>query len=563
MTEIEDLGNYSNNLDQLLLLRNKCAKLEVEVQKKESEKQNIYTLYTDLKTLFEKQRLEIQAQTLKLNTALEEKQKMQARYQIENQKLQKHIEEQTKNYQTKLKSMQILSDVTLKNKLEKQCEEKYELIIKDYQMQVDDLNQKYIEMRKEKIRIETEYEMEKESLSKEIGNLKKKNEEDFKTFTNKLAASQVKASDKSIEDKLQELTNLKDQLSNAKSEIVSLNKLIQNYKGQNNALLIEKKITADNTNNQLENEKLLNSQLRNRIEELTALLITQENEAKHSKESLTSLQIENKNLSTENEIYAKTNRGLLSERDEIKCEVNLLREKIEAREKEIANILNSNHAQNQERFMVDREKIALYQTQIEQLHFDFRQLTEEYKDNIDKEMKAKTEMETERNKLKEEKSIMQQQLTSVQNELEYIRGDYENKIRESDFYQHEYSKLENKFREANARAADCDEKINTLKENLKEKDKEISVLNEMIDRNKGNKKNYIELVKKKNYYKQKCRECNDNIKKILEKLTLSERDKIENEIKVREDNIDIVDSNKEKEIEINSSASIEENIGNQ
>ena len=86
MTEIEDLGNYSNNLDQLLLLRNKCAKLEVEVQKKESEKQNIFTLYTDLKALFEKQSLEIQAQTLKLNTALEEKQKMQARYQTENQK---------------------------------------------------------------------------------------------------------------------------------------------------------------------------------------------------------------------------------------------------------------------------------------------------------------------------------------------------------------------------------------------------------------------------------------------------------------------------------------------
>ena len=138
MTEIEDLGNYSNNLDQLLLLRNKCAKLEVEVQKKESEKQNIFTLYTDLKALFEKQSLEIQAQTLKLNTALEEKQKMQARYQTENQKLQKHIEEQTKNYQTKIKSMQILSDVSIKNKLEKQCEEKYELIIKDYQMQVED-----------------------------------------------------------------------------------------------------------------------------------------------------------------------------------------------------------------------------------------------------------------------------------------------------------------------------------------------------------------------------------------------------------------------------------------
>lgn len=561
MTEIEDLGNYSNNLDQLLLLRNKCAKLEVEVQKKESEKQNIFTLYTDLKALFEKQSLEIQAQTLKLNTALEEKQKMQARYQTENQKLQKHIEEQTKNYQTKIKSMQILSDVTLKNKLEKQCEEKYELIIKDYQMQVEDLNQKYIEMRKEKIRIETEYEMEKESLSKEIENLKKKNEEDFNTFTNKLAASQVSVSDKATEDKLRELPEVKSQLSNAKSEIASLNKLIQNYKGQNNALLIEKKVTEQNINNQLENEKLLNSQLRNRIEELTALVITQENEAKHSKETLSSLQIENKNLSTENEIYAKTNCALLSELDEIKSEVNRLRQKIEAREKEIANILNSNHSQHQEQFLVDREKISLYQAQIEQLHFDFRQLTEEYKDNIDKEMKVKTEIETERNKLKEEKSIMQQQLTSTQNELEYIRGDYENKIRESDFYQHEYSKLESKFRDANTRAADCEEKIKSLKENLKEKDKEISVLNEMIDRNKGNNRNYIELVKKKNYYKQKCRECNDNIKNILAKLTLSERNKIENEINIKDDNIDVVDSNKEKEIEINSSVSIEENIG--
>ena len=83
----------------------------------------------------------------------------------------------------------------------------------------------------------------------------------------------------------------------------------------------------------------------------------------------------------------------------------------------------------------------------------------------------------------------------------------------------------------------------------------------MIDRNKGNNRNYIELVKKKNYYKQKCRECNDNIKNILAKLTLIERNKIENEINIKDDNIDVVDSNKEKEIEINSSVSIEENIG--
>ena len=73
MTEIEDLGNYSNNLDQLLLLRNKCAKLEVEVQKKESEKQNIFTLYTDLKALFSELKEKMLKYSFKIDESVIEK----------------------------------------------------------------------------------------------------------------------------------------------------------------------------------------------------------------------------------------------------------------------------------------------------------------------------------------------------------------------------------------------------------------------------------------------------------------------------------------------------------
>ena len=80
----------------------------------------------------------------------------------------------------------------------------------------------------------------------------------------------------------------------------------------------------------------------------------------------------------------------------------------------------------------------------------------------------------------------------------------------------------------------------------------------MSKTNKSSYKNdqYVKKLKKKNYYKKKCKECNENIKIILEKLTPKERGEIEKEIKINNDT-----SNNQIENSDNSSFSIEEKIG--
>lgn len=556
--------SYQETLDQLLEYRKLVARLEDEVTKKENEKQSIIQVYQDMKFLYEKSRTECNDLNIRLKTIIEEKEKMESKYKAENSRLQGYFEKQKATYEKQLKSINELNDKALRNKISADVEVKYTNIVKEKDLEIENLNEKLQNERKAKVQLEAEHEELKESSQREIDRLQKKNENDMKDMMNKLSSFTLEQKPcKNIDgDEITPLmvSELKIQLTNAKNQINTLNALIQSLKAQNNSFMINGTVKEENYRKELNAEKYHSQILQNQIIQLTSKLEVLGNECKNTRGQLEISQISFTNIQKENEMLTIANRDLTQELNQIKTEVDTLRRLIEKREREMTNLLEEQKKQNEERFFTDKEKIQTYQEQIEQFHFDFKRLTEEYKDNIDKEKESKKQIETEKNKLAEEKSILMNQLNQTHVELEYIRGDYENKIRETDYFKNEYEKLDSKLRDVNASLVEIEKRCEILRDTVSSKEKEIKTLNDILSKsNKTPFKNdqYVQLLKKKNYYKKKCKECNENIRIILNKLSPSERGEIEKEIKVNNDDT----SNNQIENNDNSSFSIEEHIG--
>ena len=517
--------SYQETLDQLLEYRKLVARMEDEVTKKENEKQSIIQVYQDMKVLYEKSRIECNDLNIRLKTIIEEKQNMENKYKSENSRLQGYFEKQKTTYEKQLKSINELNDKALRNKIAAEIEVKYTNIIKEKDNEIENLNEKLQNERKSKVQLEAEHEDLKESSQREIDRLQKKNENDMKEMMNKLSSFTLEQKPKKNIDG-DEITpllvsELKIQLTNAKNQINTLNALIQSLKAQNNSFMINGTVKEENYRKELNAEKYHSQILQNQIIQLTSKLEVIENECKNNKAQLEISQISFNNVQKENEMLTIANRDLTQELNQIKNEVDTLRRLIEKREREMSNLIEDQKKQNEQRFFTDKENIQTYQEQIEQFHFDFKRLTEEYKDNIDKEKESKKQIETEKNKLSEEKSILMNQLNQTQVELEYIRGDYENKIRETDYFKNEYERLDAKLRDVNNSLVETEKRCDILRDTVTSKEKEIKTLNGILSKtNKTSYKNdqYVQLLKKKNYYKNKCKECNENIKLILQNL---------------------------------------------
>ena len=163
------------------------------------------------------------------------------------------------------------------------------------------------------------------------------------------------------------------------------------------------------------------------------------------------------------------------------------------------------------------------------MNLHLKKINSDFKDYIDKNDNIKNEKEKENNKLIEEKKILIKRINELQLEIEFLRGDYENKIRTLSHFQNEYNLIEGKYNMLNKKFIIYENSEEEFKKQLQNKEKEIQILNEIISKLKKDNgiNKYNEVLRKKKYYKNKCKECNKNISIILNKLNPNERKEIE------------------------------------
>ena len=526
-------NNYQEILDQLLEYRNYSMKLEKDLEKKNNEKQDYINLYNDIKELHQKVQKNNEDLRQQIQTLNEEKLNMENQYKNENKKLKEYLEIQKDNYEKQLKNINNLDEITLKNRITAEIEIKYTNIINEKNFEIQQLNDTINELKSENLKRNSEFEIYKNKTKTEFDQLNEKYNSDLKDLLNKFAENKgdnginsYKRNDDFSPLMFQEL---KIQLNRSKEKEKDLNELLERIKTQNNNIIIASKTKEQNYLKEIESEKFKNELQNNQINTLTQKNLMLENEinelkalAQNAKNTLINVQKENENLNL-------INNDLNVKIEEANLTLDNLKNLIALREEEMNQTLLNYRNKNQQKFINEKENIEIYQKQIEDLNLHLKKINSDFKDYIDKNDNIKNEKEKENNKLIEEKKILIKRLNELQLEIEFLRGDYENKIRTLSHFQNEYNLIEGKYNMLNKKFIIYENSEEEFKKQLQNKEKEIQILNEIISKLKKDNgiNKYNEVLKKKKYYKNKCKECNKNISIILNKLNPNERKEIE------------------------------------
>ena len=526
-------NNYQEILDQLLEYRNYSMKLEKDLEKKNNEKQDYINLYNDIKELHQKVQKNNEDLRQQIQTLNEEKLNMENQYKNENKKLKEYLEIQKDNYEKQLKNINNLDEITLKNRITAEIEIKYTNIINEKNYEIQQLNDTINELKSENLKRNSEFEIYKNKTKNEFDQLNEKYNSDLKDLLNKFAENKgdnginsYKRNDDFSPLMFQEL---KIQLNRSKEKEKDLNELLERIKTQNNNIIIASKTKEQNYLKEIESEKFKNELQNNQINNLTQKNLMLENEinelkalAQNAKNTLINVQKENENLNL-------MNNDLNVKIEEANLTLDNLKNLIALREEEMNQALLNYRNKNQQKFINEKENIEIYQKQIEDLNLHLKKINSDFKDYIDKNDNIKNEKEKENNKLIEEKKILIKRLNELQLEIEFLRGDYENKIRTLSHFQNEYNLIEGKYNMLNKKFIIYENSEEEFKKQLQNKEKEIQILNEIISKLKKDNgiNKYNEVLKKKKYYKNKCKECNKNISIILNKLNPNERKEIE------------------------------------
>ena len=526
-------NNYQEILDQLLEYRNYSMKLEKDLEKKNNEKQDYINLYNDIKELHQKVQKNNEDLRQQIQTLNEEKLNMENQYKNENKKLKEYLEIQKDNYEKQLKNINNLDEITLKNRITAEIEIKYTNIINEKNYEIQQLNDTINELKSENLKRNSEFEIYKNKTKNEFDQLNEKYNSDLKDLLNKFAENKgdnginsYKRNDDFSPLMFQEL---KIQLNRSKEKEKDLNELLERIKTQNNNIIISSKTKEQNYLKEIESEKFKNELQNNQINNLTQKNLMLENEinelkalAQNAKNTLINVQKENENLNL-------INNDLNVKIEEANLTLDNLKNLIALREEEMNQALLNYRNKNQQKFINEKENIEIYQKQIEDLNLHLKKINSDFKDYIDKNDNIKNEKEKENNKLIEEKKILIKRLNELQLEIEFLRGDYENKIRTLSHFQNEYNLIEGKYNMLNKKFIIYENSEEEFKKQLQNKEKEIQILNEIISKLKKDNgiNKYNEVLKKKKYYKNKCKECNKNISIILNKLNPNERKEIE------------------------------------
>ena len=383
------------------------------------------------------------------------------------------------------------------------------------------LNEKNISLISEKKDLEKKHELEIESLT---ANFRKK-ETDYQLKISNFSSFNTMSLKNKIEDDL--VNQYEEKLLAKDQEILEQNKIIDKLK-QDNELILDQF--------QFEKEGLLKD-----INTLKNL---------HKTESLDLLQriqiLKNNNQKNINSIDNEQFLRIKNESESDKHQINLLKKEI-FRLKKNNEILAKEKNEIKSNFLIlegnKKFEEKKSETEIKRLNNKVENLTEENnllrnnnkeKDNEIKKLHVElinlsskfSNKELECQQLLNEINVLNDLLKTHQDELENnliqnYKNQKENQLKErmkEEILKKEIEDLNQKLK--------GNINLNNIEEILTDKDNEITKLKNKIITfetsisNEGNiRKKYNDMVKKKNYYKNQCKETNEKIEKLLNKLS--------------------------------------------
>lgn len=529
MEDVPEPSNYQETLDQLLEFKKLVFKLENELNKKENEKNEYMKLHRELKEFNQKILNQNNINKEEINKLLEEKIRIENQYKNENKILKENLENQKEHYENILNINNQFEERILKNKIESEVENRYNEKLQEKDIEIQNLNERINNLMKENVHLDTEYNEYKNQTKKEIERLNEKYDNDMNDMINKFELYKNNLDNIEIKPKEDELSplliqELRIQLNHYKDQVKDLSESKELLKNQNNILLLSNKTKEESLLKTIETEKYNSNLHINQIEQLTEQINNKDNELLDLKNALELAKNGLINLQKEKEDLINANDELNSKINIANNELNRLKNLVVTRDEEINKILLNYRTQNQKKLYDERKNVENYQKEIENLNLNLKTLKAEFKEFIDNTNIEKNQNDKNYQLLVEEKKNLIKRINDLQYELEYIRGDYENKIRSLSHYEKEYYLMGERYRNLNLHTTSQNNSEQDNNKNNTDKETEIKSLNEYIEKikNENNIDKYITL-KKKNYYKKKYKK----LLSILNQINPNERKKIE------------------------------------
>lgn len=524
ISNVEKAFFHKEILEENIEYKRIISKLENLLSKERSEKNSLQKIHEDFKIMNEQTRKEYH-----------ELEKKYLTLSIEISQLEKKHDQEILKYKNNLQKEKELYEIQIQKNFQKEIEVQRNVIFVE-------VENKYTEKNKTQESII-------ESQSNEINTLKNSNsnlqseidylKNNFESEIEKMILNH-KSDTRDLMFKIQVLSE-KDSNEISSSYIGSLKQEVEIIKKNNHELQIE----IQNNKRCLENNILEKNEIRISLlrdidsERLKNKLL----EADNDRNNHLIKNFDHEIFILKNRLQEKTEEVsvLLSDKfelsnkineyqnqyDNFKNEIQTLRIKIEERECEFLSTLEISQQKEKNNYLNEKIEKENLISQIDFLNKELEETRLDLKNLYDKANSDIQCLKRDFYIVCEEKLMLQNKIEEVQNSYEYVVTNNEKKSFENECLEKELGNIMGKYREISIKEGENSIRIKELEDKLKIKEEELvesyknsSNLVKLVKElgNNNNSEKYIsELIKKKDYYKNKCKSTNEMLERLLNK----------------------------------------------
>jgi len=292
---------------------------------------------------------------------------------------------------------------------------------------------------------------------------------------------------------------------------------IANMRREKENLVIEKNESKLHLMKELDQNKFKIKQITSELEKSSQTLKNVEYESQKFKDRFDERNEEIKELTNEKYHLIRELREKDLDFQSFNVEIHSLRRKMEERDKEIQDNMNETNEKEKQRFIEAKNEKEDLQRKIDELNINYKDLQAEYKTYFDKTDKELHVAKRDYYIIQEEKRMLIKRITEVQQDLDFIREDYEKKSKANEYYEQELESLQEKYRDlSNKESENYRIRVNlenTLKSKAEEIDNQTKAFT-MLKKTSGYEElrdeyehKLNQVIQRKDYYKNKVYLC--------------------------------------------------------
>ena len=316
------MSDFNSQIDDLIEYKKLVVKLEEALKMKDLENTKITKMNSDLTSLIEEMKSELNSQNQKLLSQYSEIKNITKSYEQKIKNINDDHEKQKQKYEEKILELSSFNPQNQNTQIKSEVESKYNLIIKNKDLEILNLNNEIKELKNNISLKETELNLIKKNLNEQLYSEREAHSFQMKDLLSKI--NNQNEIEKTSEDKIifEEL-KLTIKHNDEKNEI--LYKELENMRQEKNVNEIQfnKKIFELETD--LKEEKFNNKMLNNQLDNVQEILNEIKNQIIHKDLEINQLKYENEKLIENNNELIK---NMEKEDNELRNDLMILKKNI-------------------------------------------------------------------------------------------------------------------------------------------------------------------------------------------------------------------------------------------